>query len=72
MSRLLKKQTENSYYQWRRAAAIRSVLPSIVLSVEQISQVAYRAGYEHPSQFQREFALTLGLSPRQFRSRFCK
>jgi AraC-like DNA-binding protein len=34
---------------------------------EQIAQVAYQLGYEHPGQIVRDFLHMFGITPRRFR-----
>lgn len=34
---------------------------------EQFAQIAYRIGYEHPPQFDRDFHLAFGVTPSELR-----
>ncbi len=64
---VLQRGTGSNFRECRRAPAIRLAVGEIGNTHEHIDQIAYRAGYEYPSQFSREFEEVLGLSPRQFR-----
>jgi FixJ family two-component response regulator len=64
---LLQRGTGSDFRAWRRTPAMRLAVGEIGDTDEHIDQIAYRAGYEYPSQLSREFEEALGLSPRQFR-----
>lgn len=55
------------FEEWRRALIMRPVLSELAGPDEQVRQIGYRAGYEWPPQFTREFHELLGLSPTEFR-----
>ena len=65
--RLLKLHTGFGFREWRRALRLRPALPAVGFTNEHIRQIAFRFGYEHASQFDRDFYQTLGLTPRQYR-----
>jgi AraC-like DNA-binding protein len=68
MSPLVLTATGRRFVQWRSIVAIQLGTHRLATTREQIAQIAYALGFEHPAQFDREFRRTLGLSPRQFRA----
>ncbi len=56
-----------SWCQFQRAVVVRPALPLLVHSGEYVSQIAYRLGYDHPSAFDRDFHLFLGVAPTMYR-----
>jgi YesN/AraC family two-component response regulator len=67
---ILKANTGADFCEIRRTLRVRSAVRELACSLEQIAQIAYRLGYEHPSQFDRDFTHILGLTPRRWRSYF--
>jgi AraC-like DNA-binding protein len=49
---------------------LRPILPGRTYTDEQISQLAYSAGYEHHSWAHRDFAHMFGLGPGHLRALF--
>lgn len=70
LSRLLTAQTGRTASEWCRGAVMRVALRKVLETTEQISQIAYDAGYEHPSQFDLHFEVMFGASPTQLRQFF--
>jgi len=64
----LQAETGRSFYEWRSAMAVMRGVRLLAESRERVSQIAYSLGYNHPSQFDREFHRMLYVSPRRFRS----
>jgi AraC-like DNA-binding protein len=67
LGRLLRSETGCSFRRWRQAVVMLAGIRRLCESDEQIAQIAYGLGYEHPTQFSREFRDTFGTSPREFR-----
>jgi AraC-like DNA-binding protein len=67
MTRELRAVSGLSFRDWRILLRVRSAVPRVAVSNEQIAQIAYQCGYEHPSQFDRDFSKSFGVSPRIFR-----
>jgi AraC-like DNA-binding protein/FixJ family two-component response regulator len=65
--RRLKIETGLTFRQWRWTILIRSATVALVRSSEHIRQIAFRHGYEHAGQFDRDFEKLFGLSPKAFR-----
>lgn len=55
------------FREWRRALVMRPALRQLAETDEQVAQLGYRAGYDWPPQFTREFRELLGLTPTEFR-----
>lgn len=68
-SRVTMRDTGHHAAEWIRVAAMRTAFRVVVQSTEPISQIAYSVGYEHPSQFDRDFFTLFGLSPTALRRR---
>jgi DNA-binding response OmpR family regulator/AraC-like DNA-binding protein len=56
-----------SIRQLRRVIIMRRAVQMLAASDEQVAQIAYAVGYEHPSAFNHSFASFFGLSPRSCR-----
>lgn len=67
LGRLIRADTGFAFRQWRSAFAIRLAVQELADPDIQIAQIAFRLGYEHPSQLDREFRRTFGISPREYR-----
>lgn len=67
LGRLIRSQTGLGFRHWRRAFAIRRVVRELADPDAQIAQIAFRTGYEHPSQLDREFRGMFGITPREYR-----
>jgi AraC-like DNA-binding protein len=61
------RSTGMSFRTLRRAVTVRATMPQILQTTELISQIAYRAGYEHVSQFNRDVRYLIGISPSELR-----
>lgn len=59
--------TGAGFCESRRAIRVRPSLASVAFGREQFAQIAYRIGYEHPPQFDRDFRLALGVTPSELR-----
>ena len=66
-SRLLKSDTGLTFRQWKWAILMSSAIRGLVTSDDHVRQIAFRLGYEHPQQFDRDFRRVLGMSPGEFR-----
>ncbi|MDQ3068931.1 MAG: DNA-binding response regulator [Acidobacteriota bacterium] len=67
----LRRATGSAFPLWRIARRVRPALPQLLVTDEQVAQVAYGAGYQHPTQFNRDVRRLLGTNPSQFRRSFC-
>jgi DNA-binding response OmpR family regulator len=64
---LLELHTGAGYGEWRRLLRLRGAIGELVETSEHVAQIAFRIGYEHESQFVRDFHEAFGLTPGQFR-----
>lgn len=64
---LLFTVTGSRFRECRRALRLRPSLAHVAFGDEQVAQIAYGLGYNHASQFDRDFLLAFGLSPREMR-----
>jgi DNA-binding response OmpR family regulator/AraC-like DNA-binding protein len=67
LSTLLRRDLGLSVLQLRRLIVMRRALQMLAASDEQVAQIAYAVGYEHPSGFNHSFGTYLGLSPKEYR-----
>jgi ActR/RegA family two-component response regulator/AraC-like DNA-binding protein len=67
LRRILTGATGAGFCESRRAIRVRPSLAAVAFSEEQFAQIAYRIGYEHPSQFDRDFHLAFGVTPSELR-----
>jgi FixJ family two-component response regulator/AraC-like DNA-binding protein len=67
LGRLLRCHTGRGFREWRRAFAMKQGILQLGSPDLQIAQIAYAVGFEHPSQFDREFRQMFGLTPTAFR-----
>ena len=68
VGRILKAETGLSFRSWRSGFFMQAIVRHLIETREQVAQIAYhQLGYEHPSQLDREFHETFGVSPREFR-----
>ncbi len=67
LSHLLTRQTGRKASEWCRGALMRAALRQVLQTTEQISQIAYAAGYNHAGQFDRDFEIMFGASPTKLR-----
>jgi AraC-like DNA-binding protein/DNA-binding NarL/FixJ family response regulator len=67
LGRLLKSDTGLTFCEWRTAVRLMLTARDLVETSDYVAQIAYRFGFEHPSQFAREFTETVGTSPRGYR-----
>jgi ActR/RegA family two-component response regulator/AraC-like DNA-binding protein len=56
-----------SWSQFRRAVVMRRAIASLANGDDYISQIAYALGYDHPTAFDRDFHLLLGIPPTAYR-----
>jgi CheY-like chemotaxis protein len=64
---LLERHTGAGYREWRRLLRLRGAIAELAETSEHVAQIAFHIGYEHESQFVRDFHETFGLTPGQFR-----
>jgi FixJ family two-component response regulator/AraC-like DNA-binding protein len=67
LGRLLRRETGVGFREWRRALVMRAAIRMLAGTDEHVDQIAYSVGFDHPSQFDREFRELFGLSPTRFR-----
>ena len=67
LSTRLRRELGLSVSQFRRVIVMRRAVQMLAVSDEQVAQIAYAVGYEHPSAFNHGFASLFGLSPRTYR-----
>jgi DNA-binding response OmpR family regulator/AraC-like DNA-binding protein len=67
LSHLFASHTGRKASDWSRAGRMRAAIRRIVRTNEQISQIAYRAGYDHAGQFDRDCVAVFGASPTALR-----
>jgi AraC-like DNA-binding protein len=68
LGRILHQQFGGGFWLWRSAAVLKPSVPDVVLGCEQFAQLAYRAGYGHPSQLGRDCRRVFALTPTEFRT----
>lgn len=51
-----------------RAVVVRRGLLDLALTPEQVSQIAFRLGYEHQNMLNRDLTDLLSVSPREYRA----
>jgi DNA-binding response OmpR family regulator/AraC-like DNA-binding protein len=66
-SHLLTVQTGRTPSEWRRGAVMQAAVRRLLRTQENVSQIAFALGYEHVSQFDRDFVGTFGVSPTRIR-----
>lgn len=64
---ILLRATGHGFREWRTLLRIRPVIEQLANTNEHVAQIAFAAGYEHPSQVDRAFKKCLGMTPRRFR-----
>jgi AraC-like DNA-binding protein len=69
VGRLLRRSTGLGFREWRQLLRVLLGARELVDRTEQVAQVAYCLGYDHASQFDRDFKRILGLNPTTFRKR---
>ena len=72
LHQVLTFETGKTFTEWRSLLAMRLGVQHLAASSEQVSQIAYQLGFEHPPQFDREFSRVFGITPREFRNAFYK
>jgi len=63
----LRNELGLSVAQLRHVIVMRRAVQMLAVTDEQVAQIAYALGFEHPSPFNRSFASFFGVSPRAFR-----
>jgi YesN/AraC family two-component response regulator len=53
--------------EYKRVGRVRHVLPAVIHTSEHVRQISVRARYAHRTQLDRDFVLTFGVSPSEFR-----
>lgn len=64
---MMRSATGRSFREWRIILRTLRVLHVLSTTEEQIAQIAFECGYEHPSQLDRDFCRVFGIPPRKFR-----
>jgi DNA-binding response OmpR family regulator len=67
VERFLRSRTQMGLGQWRSVLAMRHAVALLCGDDAALKQVAWKVGFEHASQFDREFARLFGLAPGEFR-----
>jgi len=67
LGRVLKDDSGLRFDEWRTAIIMRNAARLLMLGDTMVSQIGYKLGFQHPSQFVREFQDVFGVSPRQVR-----
>jgi AraC-like DNA-binding protein len=68
LGRLIKQETGFKFTAWRSAFLLRPSLRPLVDTGEDVKQIGCRLlGFNHLSQFDREFRRLFGLTPTEFR-----
>jgi AraC-like DNA-binding protein len=67
LGRLLRSNTGIGFRKWRTMLAMKVAVRRLNESDKYIAQIAYDLGFDHPSQFDREFRYVFGVSPRTLR-----
>jgi DNA-binding response OmpR family regulator len=65
---LLEDALQLTFRECRRALRLRPAVHWVACTPDQYAQIAYRIGYEHPTQFTRDFKRALTLSPHELRA----
>jgi AraC-like DNA-binding protein len=68
--RLVHSYTGLDYRTLRRMVLMRTALPEVLRTGESLKVIAARLGFDHPSQFTRDFRQTFGVAPKQLRERW--
>ncbi len=68
LSSRLRRELGLSVAQLRHVIVMRRAVQMLAATDEQVAQIAYAIGFEHPSPFNRSFASLFGVSPRAFRT----
>lgn len=72
LGRLIHTHTGFSFREWRKGLCLKTGVVHLAASAEHVGQIACRIlGYQHESQFDREFHEAFGVAPREFR-RVCR
>lgn len=69
LGRLVKNHTRLTIPEWKWIPGVQRGFPPVVHTTEQMSVIAFRAGYEHAEVFSRDFKSLLGVSVADFRQR---
>ena len=67
LSTRVRQELGLSVAQLRHVILMRRAVQMLAATNEQVAQIAYAIGFEHPSPFNRGFAKLFGVSPRAFR-----
>jgi DNA-binding response OmpR family regulator/AraC-like DNA-binding protein len=67
LSTVIRREFRLSIPQLRRLIVMRRAVQMLAVTDEQVAQIAYAVGYEHPSAFNHSFASLFGVSPRKYR-----
>lgn len=66
LGKKLREQTTLSFVDWHRALRLRRCLSPLIDGRLSVGQIGHAKGYQHESQFSREFKETFGLPPKLF------
>lgn len=67
LERIIRSESGLTFTQWRTALAVRVAAIRLAETDSLVTQIAYSVGFEHASQFIREFERLLGLTPKRYR-----
>lgn len=67
LAMLLRRDLGLSILQLRRVVLMRRAIQMLAVTDEQVAQIGYAIGFEHPSAFNHSFASLFGVPPRTFR-----
>ena len=67
LSTQLRREFGLSIHQLRCVIVMRRAVQMLAITDEQVAQIAYAVGYDHPSAFNHGFANLFGVSPREYR-----
>lgn len=65
--RLLQVQMRMSLHQCRLTFVMHQAIQLLASTDEQVAQIAYQLGYEHPNQFDRDFRRFINVTPTRYR-----
>jgi FixJ family two-component response regulator len=61
------RTTGYGFREWRTLLRLRPLIGQLANTNEHVAQIAFAAGYEHPSQVDRDFMRCFGTTPRRLR-----
>lgn len=67
LRRIFKKETGKTIYEFVNERKMQYAAHLLVTTIEPISEISYRLGYESPSYFSKQFRQNYGVSPKVYR-----